>query len=50
MVETGGMEMSRDQNALISAAGQMNLGYPNGVDDFDGPKVKYVCGGKQKTK
>ena len=40
------MEMSRDENAMMSAAAAMNLGDPNAMDDHDGPRVKYVCGGK----
>lgn len=39
------MEVSRDENALMGAAG-INMPDPNGVEDYDGPRVQYVCGGK----
>ena len=39
------MEVSRDENALMGAAG-MNMGDPNAGEDYDGPRVQYVCGGK----
>lgn len=46
------MEVSRDENAMMGAS-SMNLqgGDPNAMDDFDGPRVQYVCGncGKEST-
>ena len=38
------MEVSRDENAMITATAGMNL--DNNIAEFDGPKVLYVCGSK----
>ena len=43
------MEMSRDENAIMSAVAGMNMNMadPNAMgEELDGPRVKYVCGGK----